>query len=124
VLRRISKWLVVAALCFTLGLHWAVLQGVAWTTMFVGYAQEGSLSTAFEKTFSGKAPCKLCKFVAEGKSSEKKQEILKADTKFDFLCGGQRVWLNPPVVAALPERPAVAPVSFLYVPPSPPPRCA
>jgi hypothetical protein len=33
VLARFSKFLVVVALVTTTGLHWAVLQSVAWTTM-------------------------------------------------------------------------------------------
>ncbi len=59
-------------LTLTVGFHWAALQSAAWIGMTVKYAQNSSLGDALEKTFDGKHPCKLCKFVQEGKQAEKK----------------------------------------------------
>ena len=79
-MRRFGKWLVVAALIFSVGGHWAFLQTVAWVSMAVTYSQEDSVSEALVKTFDGKHPCKICCLVRDGKKSEKKSEA-KIDLK-------------------------------------------
>lgn len=61
----------VVVLTLSLGLHWAVLQSVAWAGMVVSYSQEGSLSSALAKTFDGQHACKLCRIVEAGRSAEK-----------------------------------------------------
>lgn len=71
---RSAKWLVVVALIFSLGGHWAILQVVAWAGMAANFSQTDSLSLALSKTFNGKHPCKLCKLVSAGKNAEKKSE--------------------------------------------------
>ena len=53
-------------LCLALGLQWALLQGIAWTGMFISFAREGSVIEAVEKTFDGQHACELCKKVKEG----------------------------------------------------------
>jgi len=63
-------------LILTLGLHWALLQGVAWTGMLISYAQAGSLKEAVVKTFDGEHPCPLCKVIREGRE-EAQQESKK-----------------------------------------------
>jgi hypothetical protein len=56
----------VLVLCLALGLQWALLQGIAWTGMFISFAREGSVIEAVEKTFDGQHACALCKKVQEG----------------------------------------------------------
>jgi hypothetical protein len=56
----------VLLLCLALGLQWALLQGIAWTGMFISFAREGSVIEAVEKTFDGQHACELCKKVKEG----------------------------------------------------------
>lgn len=56
----------VLVLCLALGLQWALLQGIAWTEMFISFASEGSVIEAVEKTFDGQHGCALCKKVKEG----------------------------------------------------------
>lgn len=53
------------------GGHWAVLQGVAWARMLVEYSPEAGFVQAVRKTFSGTAPCGLCKKIAAAKSQDK-----------------------------------------------------
>lgn len=67
------------------GGHWAVMQSVAWGQMLWEYSQqEGSLLAGAEKTFSGKAPCSMCKHIAEAKQQEEKTPAtLKMDKKVD-----------------------------------------
>lgn len=78
---RLPKMLIVVALASSIGLHWALLQTVAWAGMIVSYAQESPLTEAVVKTFDGQHPCKLCKQIAKGKGSEKKSEYEFAVSK-------------------------------------------
>lgn len=57
---------VVLLLCLTLGLQWTLLQGIAWTEMFISFARQGSVMEAVEKTFDGRHACPLCLKVKEG----------------------------------------------------------
>lgn len=67
------------------GGHWAVLQSVAWGQMLVNYSkQEGSFWAGAEKTFSGEAPCSMCKKIAAAKKQEEKSPApVKVDKKSD-----------------------------------------
>ncbi|MCC6234859.1 MAG: hypothetical protein IT580_19610, partial [Verrucomicrobiales bacterium] len=49
------------ALVLATGLHWAVLQGVAWTGMLVTYSRDASLAEAVSRTLDGEHPCALCR---------------------------------------------------------------
>jgi hypothetical protein len=96
VLSRLRKWLVVVALVFVIGAHWAILQSAAWMGMIYNYSDRSTVSEAIEKTFSGQFPCRLCKFVREGKAAEKKQEVVKIEAKLDFTFSPGVAWLFPP----------------------------
>jgi hypothetical protein len=84
VLFRLPRLAIALALAFTIGLHWAFLQSVAWVGMVVSYSQNSGISAALEKTFDGKHPCALCNAIAEGKKSEKKPEAASLANKFEF----------------------------------------
>lgn len=72
-LPRIARLVIVGTICLSLGLHWALLQGVAWAGMLVSFASEGTVMEAVQKTFDGQHGCPLCKKVKEGSSSSRKQ---------------------------------------------------
>ena len=55
---RASKFLIVLALAFSLGLHWIFLQSVAWAGMVVNYSRTASLQEAVAKTFDGQHQAK------------------------------------------------------------------
>lgn len=119
---------VVAAsiLVFVLGLHWALLQTVAWTGMLISYSRNASLRTAVTQTFDGEHPCPLCKAVKKGRAEEKKQAQgqVKPGSKLDFGLVWQAAQFRfnsarPPVVAG--EFPALARAES---PPKPRPRGA
>ncbi|MCX6971611.1 MAG: hypothetical protein NTV93_15845 [Verrucomicrobia bacterium] len=80
------------------GGHWAVLQAVAWTGMAIEYSRDSSLAAALTKTFSGKAPCKMCKTIEAGKEKESRlPATVKADKKIDkFLARAGRAIPAPP----------------------------
>lgn len=72
---RFAQRGIVLLVCLSLGFHWALLQGIAWTGMLVAYASEGSVVEAVEKTFDGLHPCPLCAKVKEGRDSEQEQPL-------------------------------------------------
>lgn len=72
-LPRIARLLVVGAICLSLGMHWALLQGIAWTGMLISFASEGTVIEAVQKTFDGQHGCALCKKVKEGRGSNNEQ---------------------------------------------------
>jgi hypothetical protein len=80
------------------GGHWAVLQGIAWTGMLIKYTQEVPVVTAVKKTFSGDAPCSMCKAIAEKRSEENHSPANISQQKLGdiFLVGFEEL---------LPERP-------------------
>lgn len=122
VLVKLSKWLLVAMLTFSFGMPWVVLQSVAWLGMAVTYSHETCFTEALAKTFDGRHPCKLCKFVAENQKSEKKPDAQKVETKFDPFCASKQLF----VISSPPAQPQVYVPGLLVVrneaPPLPPPR--
>lgn len=73
-LAALAKSLLVLALVVSLGLHWGVLQSIAWAGMLASYSQDASFSEAWSKTFDGKHPCKLCTSIRKGRAEEKQQD--------------------------------------------------
>lgn len=59
--------------CLSLGMHWALLQGIAWTGMILQFASEGTVIEAVQKTFDGQHGCALCAKVKEGRESDREQ---------------------------------------------------
>ncbi len=122
---RPVKLITVLLLSLTLGLHWAVLQSVAWTTMVVSRTQEGSFATALQTTFDGRHPCKLCNVVREGKAAEEKSDgVLKELVKLEMLpaSGTVAFHLAPPRVRPVPPVSSPAYALDTEAPPLPPPR--
>lgn len=124
---RLTGYLFIFLAMFTIaGGHWAVLQTMAWTSMIIEYSQNATFAEALTKTFSGKAPCKMCKAIDKGKEKESRQPAsIKADKKIDkFFATAQHTTPLPPVHAyfyppirknaanALPSEPP-APVPIL-----------
>jgi len=96
VVLRLGKWLVVLSLVLMIGGHWALLQSAAWIGMTAKFSQKETVAVALEKTFSGKYPCKLCKFVKAGKATEHKQELEKLEAKFEFTLVAGTCGVFPP----------------------------
>jgi len=70
---RLAQRGVVLLVCLSLGVHWALLQGIAWTGMLISFASQGAMIEAVEKTFDGQHACALCLKVKEGRDSDEKQ---------------------------------------------------
>jgi hypothetical protein len=122
-MRVISRFLVILALCFAIGLHWCALQSIAWTTMVIEYSKDAPFAEALAKTFDGQHPCSLCHAVQTGKKSEHKNNV-RTVTKIDFYCAASA---NPRTHEFLPfDYPADATPSIARTdsPLTPPPRLA
>src|SRR5438045_5362869 len=84
-MRVVSRPLVIAGLCFAIGLHWCALQSIAWTTMVIEYSKDAPFAEALAKALDGQHPCSLCHAVQNGKKSEQNNNI-RIVTKIDFYC--------------------------------------
>lgn len=73
-MRSILRFITGLLLVLVLGLHWALLQTVAWTGMIISYSRDASLSEAVSKTFDGEHPCAMCKMIKKGRADEKEQQ--------------------------------------------------
>jgi len=120
----LAKLLIVLALACVIGLHWTLLQSLAWTTMLVDNLTSTSFSAALQRTFDGKHPCALCKAIAEGKKSEKKADTLLRLKKFEGLTAAVVISLPPPASFPPIEAPHAALETVSQAPPTPPPRSA
>ena len=122
--RRVAKVAVILAVALSVGLHWALLQSVAWTGMLVTFAQQTTLREALTKTFDGKNPCRLCKFVRAGQESEKQTHSLLPLVKIESLPCSAVFALIPPAPLMLPAADNAGAPPRPESPPSPPPRAA
>jgi hypothetical protein len=87
---------VAAVLVLSLGLHWTLLQTIAWTGMFISFSRTGSFKEAAIKTFDGQHPCTLCTAIKQGREEERQQDR-------EPWTGGSKldpgvVWLSPELV--------------------------
>jgi hypothetical protein len=132
-LKPCNKWVVrrdfaqiftAILLAIAIGGHWAILQSLAWAGMIVNYAQTDSVREAFSKTFDGKHPCAVCKFVQHGTQNEKKPQAFKSMPKLDPM-----IQSDVPVFESRAPFPICSTdepilLSRRYLPPIPPPRQA
>ena len=81
---RFAKYLLVASLMVSIGMHWVVLQSAAWVSMAVSYSVEkGSITEGLSDTFDGAHPCPLCHMVSEGTKEQTPSQDGKAPLKLD-----------------------------------------
>ncbi|MGH7976949.1 MAG: hypothetical protein ACREC8_09835 [Limisphaerales bacterium] len=119
---RLGKMSVVFALVAMIGAQWALLQTVAWTTMLADHLCTQSVTEAVAQTFDGKHPCELCKAIAAGKQSEKKNAFTLQTQKLEFPPAKENfVLIAPTQFELLPAANSFA-KSLTQKPPVPPPR--
>jgi hypothetical protein len=118
----LPRFAIVVALAGSIGLHWAIWQAVAWTSMVASYSRDLSLPDAIAKTFDGQHPCKLCKQIEKGKSAEKKTDSTLDLKKFEFPYAPVAfLFLSPSAFWEMREV-AESNHSLTHAPPVPPPR--
>lgn len=124
---RLSGWarlFLVMGLIASLGWHRGVLQSVAWVGMVVQYSQDASMAEAFEKTFDGQHPCRLCLTLREHQNSDPDSEAQRVSgvPKLDPAHPWQAFELEfPPSVTGISGGLFLA-QARLEPPPTPPPR--
>lgn len=75
---------------------------------------------ALVKTFDGKHPCCLCKFVEHGKKSENKKETQNSNTRLDFFFVSSLIEFKFPAFAKAPLSSDIW-TARPETPPTPPP---
>jgi hypothetical protein len=125
-MRSPIKIITVLLLVLTLGLHWTLLQTIAWTGMIVSYSRDASLSEAVSKTFDGQHPCCMCKVIKQARAEERQQQKQesKPDNKTKLALPETAFRLISP--ASESELPSVDQWATArnYEPPKPRPRAA
>ena len=112
------------ALACSIGLHWALLQSVAWTTMLVNNLTANPVSAAIERTFDGEHPCPLCKAIAKGRKAEKKTDSLVSLKKLEALSQSACLPVAAPAAYPLIKSRQSFADTLAHAPPTPPPRAA
>ncbi|MGH8100001.1 MAG: hypothetical protein ACREIW_01790 [Chthoniobacterales bacterium] len=121
-LRLLGRLLLVIALSLAVGLHWVVLQSVAWTAMLVKYAKRQSLQVAVCQTFDGDHPCSLCHVVNKGKNCQGKTDVQSPSPKLDMICSARSFWLLVPFLRIDYRTADIFAYQTGKSPPNPPPR--
>ncbi|MBL9139853.1 MAG: hypothetical protein JNK85_28540 [Verrucomicrobiales bacterium] len=75
-MRPLARTVNLVLLGLMLGMHWGVLQSVAWVSMLADRLQTESVSTALRTTFDGKHPCRICLLVREGRNADQSEARL------------------------------------------------
>jgi hypothetical protein len=60
VTKRLARLLLVTALLYGSGAHWAALQTYGWATMLAARVESQGVAGAVSSTFDGKSPCGVC----------------------------------------------------------------
>ena len=118
---RLPTLAIVVALACSVGLHWELLQSVAWVNMVVSYSSAAPLKEALKKTFDGKHPCSLCNEIAKGRQSEK-QSVPTVAKRFEFSYSATLFVFSPPSTYWQIKLPEASASSLSRTPPVPPPR--
>lgn len=132
---RISRLLVTLMLCVSIGLHWGLLQTVAWVSMLADYTgKTGSIVEAASMTFDGEHACPLCRAIAEGKAKEEgrtkqggeDQKSVKKDAGKLVIIDSDSFAFRAPaeVHEGIPCSLSLFRAEWQTAPPLPPPRVA
>lgn len=118
----IHSLVTVTVLASSIGLHWAVLQSVAWVGMLTSYSIESGIKVALAKTFDGENPCKLCIAVSEGRKTERQDDTVKVPDRIVMFFEPCSVTLFSPETIPGILLPVDVPAPAAFPPPAPPPR--
>jgi hypothetical protein len=121
---KLVQWIAVLCLSLTLGLHWAVLQSVAWAGMIVEFSRADGLAVAISKTFDGRHGCQICRIVEKGRETEAADASgLTPLKKFEPAPVPNRLMFHqPPVVAVAMPAAGIPAGPEPFAPTPPPPR--
>ena len=123
-MKRASKAIVMIAVALSIGLHWVVLQSVAWVGMFVDYSADYSIAEAIDRTFDAENKCDLCKMVADGTQSGEDAESAFKTPQLKGISDAHSTVVGSPVLLEFGLIAAGLPGHRLVQPPTPPPPVA
>jgi hypothetical protein len=96
-----------------LGLHWMLLQLVAWGGMLAAFSSEVPLWQAVSKTLDGRHSCQICRWVQEGHAEQRSKESASVGSELQLpvalppeACCWLPPTLIPPVWATVRSLPA------------------
>lgn len=124
-MKRYLHGVLLLLLGFSLGMHWAGLQAVAWVSMLVDRIPVVGIEVAFKTTFDGQHPCRLCIVVRKGQKAEPSSPSVPVTSRLDLV-------QSPRTLESPAERPTpcffpapLAPMPLRAESPGvPPPKCA
>jgi hypothetical protein len=123
-LKRIAHLVLIVALLNATGMHWAMLQSVAWATMLANHARTESLTDAISQTFDGQHPCPLCRQIAKSRQAQNKADLQTAPQKLEFSNDLTAYFITPPTRFFLLSNRNSFAALLTQTPPTPPPRQA
>jgi hypothetical protein len=97
-LRGLGFFACVVALLVQIGAHWAILQTIAWSNMWISYTQEMDAGEALIRTLDGKSPCSMCTQISQEKAEEQRDSPALPRLNFD----GLKAWCT--TTRVLPKR--------------------
>ena len=115
----------VTVLAFTLGLHWVMLQSLAWVSMTISYTGEASVYAAVKKALDSETTCVLCRVVDAGKKAEQDAPTIIVAHELEGLTPGLHPMVTRPDSSYLEYWPTATFHARPNAPPTPPPQsCA
>ena len=129
-MKLLARLFLVAGLMISIGLHWNVLQIVAWVNMLQEYTAQQGLVKGTLMTFDAEHPCSMCKQIAASKDKDQKETQSKTDkqdksvTWISELCVVNVIsdlWENSDLEFGNPLDELQA-SQWISSPPTPPPR--
>lgn len=125
IFQRIAATISVSLLAFTLGLHWLLLQSIAWVSMTVSYTGEVPVYVAVGKALDVNTSCVLCRVVDAGKKAEQDDPFIIFAHELEGLSPRSHPIVCRPNLFYLESGLLTAFFSQASVPPTPPPQfCA
>ena len=119
--QRLATTISITVLAFTLGLHWGILQSLAWVSMTVSYTGEASVYAAVKKALASETTCVLCRAVDAGKKSEQDDPSIVVAHELEGLTPGLHPMVARPDSPCLEDGPTATFHARSNAPPTPPP---
>ena len=120
--QRLATTISITVLAFTLGLHWVMLQSLAWVSMTISYTGEASVYAAVKKALDTKTTCVLCRVVDAGKKAEQGDPNIIVANELEGLIPGLHPMIARPDTSCLEDGPLATFHGWANAPPTPPPQ--
>ena len=120
--QRLATTISITVLAFTLGLHWVMLQSLAWVSMTISYTGETSIYAAVKKALDSETTCVLCRMVDAGKKAGQDDPAIIVAQELEGLSPGLHPIVSRPDTFYHENGLLAALLSRANAPPTPPPQ--